>query len=104
MKVQLHAICTHEAALGFALSSVPVIEAATGDDAAAALDALGSAEVVLIESALYDALPHGKRRQLRRDGMPIVMPFPSPSIGGIAPEEELLEVLRRAVGYRMRLR
>lgn len=62
--------------------------------------------VILIERALYDALPAPLRRQLRRDGTPILMPFPGPALGaaGPAPEEELLEILRQSVGYRLRLR
>ncbi len=109
MRARLRAICTHETALGLALSGIAPIEAATGEQAAAALDALAttsaSGGVIFIEQALYDALPAAKRRQIRRDGTPILMPFPGPSIArGIAPEQELLEVLRRAVGYRMRLR
>jgi len=109
VKVALRAICTHETALGLALAGIAPIEAATGDDAAAALAALAptpsNGGVIFIESKLYDALPPATRRQIRRDGTPILMPFPSPAIDrGIAPEQELLEVLRRAVGYRMRLR
>ena len=108
MNARLRAICTHETALGFALSGIAPIEAANGAEAADALDALASTSahggVIFIESTLYDALPAAKRRQIRRDGLPILMPFPSPTRGELAPEHELLEVLRRAVGYRMRLR
>lgn len=109
MNARLRAICTHETALGFALSGIAPIEAATGEEAARALAVLANTPakggVIFIESALYDALPASTRRQLRRDGTPILMPFPSPSIErGVAPEQELLEVLRRAVGYRVRLR
>jgi len=109
MNARLRAICTHETALGFGLSGIAPIEAANGEEAARALDILANAPahggVIFIESSLYEALPPGKRRQIRREGTPILMPFPSPSIErGVAPEQELLEVLRRAVGYRVRLR
>jgi hypothetical protein len=62
--------------------------------------------VILIERALHDALPAALLRQLRRDGVPVLMPFPGPSIGVAAapPEEELVEILRRSIGYRLRLR
>jgi len=109
VNARIRAICTHETALGIALSGIAPIEAATGAEAAAALDALARTPahggVVFIEQALYDALPAAKRRQIRRDGLPILMPFPSPAAErDAAPEQELLDVLRRAVGYRVRLR
>lgn len=108
MNARLRAICTHETALGFGLSGIAPIEAATGAEAAAALDALATTSahggVIFVESSLYGALPSAKRRQIRREGLPILIPFPSPAQGALAPEQELLEVLRRAVGYRMRLR
>ena len=109
MNARIRAICTHETALGFALSGIAPIEAANADEAARALDVLAATParggVIFIESALYDALPPAKRRELRREGLPILMSFPSPVIAaGVAPEQELLEVLRRAIGYRVRLR
>jgi vacuolar-type H+-ATPase subunit F/Vma7 len=106
---RVRAICRHATALGFGLSGLAPIEAETGVDAAHALDILAKTParggVVFIEAALYDALPPATRRQIRRDGLPILMPFPSPATARDAlPEQELLEVLRRAVGYRVRLR
>jgi len=110
MKVPVHAICRREAALGIALAGIAAIEAATGADAAAALGGLARTPakggVVLVEAALYDALPGAVRRQIRKDGAPILVPFPGPAPlpAGEAPEHELLEVLRRAIGYRVRLK
>jgi len=101
VKVPVRIIARRPAALGVALAGVQPIEAATGEQAAAAL---GKTGLVLIEKPLFDALPVATRRQLRKDGVPIVMPFPGPAFPGEAPEQELLEVLRRAVGYRLRLR
>lgn len=109
MNARLRAICTHEAALGLALSGLAPVEARDGQEAARILDSFATMParggVVFIESALYDALPSRTRREIRREGLPILMPFPSPTLGrGIPPEQELLDVLRRAVGYRLRLR
>ncbi|MGE0397390.1 MAG: V-type ATP synthase subunit F [Kofleriaceae bacterium] len=109
MRARLRAICTHETALGFALSGIAPVEAQDGLEAARVLDSFAtmpaSGGVVFIESVLYDALPAATRRRIRREGLPILMPFPSPAFDrAIAPEQELLDVLRRAVGYRMRLR
>lgn len=109
MNARVRAICTHATALGVGLTGLAPIEAETGSEAAQALDLLATMParggIVFIETALYDALPAAKRRQIRREGLPILMPFPSPSAARAAlPEQELLEVLRRAVGYRVRLR
>jgi vacuolar-type H+-ATPase subunit F/Vma7 len=104
------AVCRRPAALGLGLAGVPCRVAADGDQAAAAIGALargpGSGGLILIERALYDALPAALRRQLRRDGVPVLMPFPGPALTVAAPppEEELLEILRQSVGYRLRLR
>lgn len=109
MNARIRAICTHETALGLALSGLAPVEAQNGLEAARVLDSFATMParggVVFIESALYDALPASVRRRIQRAGLPILMPFPSPRRGeGIPPEQELLDVLRRAVGYRMRLR
>jgi vacuolar-type H+-ATPase subunit F/Vma7 len=110
MRTPVHVVCRHETALGMALAGFAPIEAATGAETAAALAALATSParggVVLVEAPLYDALPSAARRQIRRDGAPIVMPFPGPAplAEGVSPEAELLDILRRAVGYRVRLR
>jgi vacuolar-type H+-ATPase subunit F/Vma7 len=111
VKTPIRAICRREVGLGLALAGLAPIECATGADACAALAGLAHTParggVILIEQALHDALPAATRRQIARDGAPILMPFPGPAPlapGGAAPEDELLDVLRRAIGYRMRLR
>lgn len=110
MRAALHAICRREAALGVALAGIAPIEASTGADAANILAALAHAPakggVILVEASLYDALPPAVRRRIHKDGAPILVPFPGPAPlpAGAAPEQELLEVLRRAIGYRVRLK
>lgn len=110
MRAAVHAICRREAALGVALAGIAPIGASTAADAAAALTTLARAParggIVLIEASLYDALPPAVRRQIHKDGAPILVPFPGPAPlpAGAAPEQELLEVLRRAIGYRVRLK
>ena len=110
MKTPVRVICRHETALGVALAGIAPIEAATGVEAGAALARLATTPskggIVLVEAELYDALPSTTRRQIRKDGAPIVMPFPGPAPLelGVSPEQELLELLGRAVGYRVRLR
>ncbi len=111
MNTPIRAVCRRPAALGLGLAGLACTEAGDGAAAAAAIAALDRAAgaggaLILIERALYDALPAGLRRQVERDGAPLLMPFPGPALGltGAAEEEELLELLRRSVGYRLRLR
>jgi len=110
MRAQIRAICRRPAALGLGLAGITCIEADDGEAAAAAIAALArdpaNGGVILIEQALHDALPRTLRRSLAREGLPILMPFPGPALDGTgpAPEAELLEILRRSIGYRLRLR
>jgi vacuolar-type H+-ATPase subunit F/Vma7 len=110
VKVAIRVLCRGDTALGVALAGIAPIEAADGEAAAAALAALagspGNGGIVLVEDTLYDALPAATLRQIRKDGAPVLQPFPGPAPlrPGVAPEQELLEVLRRAIGYRVRLR
>ena len=104
MRTGVRVVCRHSTALGIALAGVSPIEAETGAEAAAQLLTVREA-IVLIEASLYEALPPLLLRKIRKAGVPILLPFPGPGpLAGVPPEEELLEVLRRAVGYRVRLR
>ncbi|MBK9034731.1 MAG: hypothetical protein IPL61_26280 [Myxococcales bacterium] len=108
MRAPIRVVCRRPAALGLGLAGLACTEAPDGATAAAAIatiEAAGGA-VILIERALYDELPGALRRQVERDGAPLLMPFPGPTLDatGAAPEQELLDLLRRSVGYRVRLR
>ena len=109
MRASVHVICGREAAPGIALAGFAPFIAESGVEAAAVLDRIAGEParggIVLIEQALHDSLPAATRKQLRQEGVPITMPFPGPSAlrEGSAPEHELLEILRRAIGYRVRL-
>jgi len=61
--------------------------------------------VILVQEDLMpDALQGGRRRATA--GLPVVVPFPAPSLERLPGEAEayVAELLRRAVGYRVRLR
>jgi vacuolar-type H+-ATPase subunit F/Vma7 len=110
VKAPVRAIARRPAALGLGLAGIPCIVVTDAGAASAALAALANGPaaggVILIEQPLFDLLPPALHRQIRRDGVPILMPFPAPALDvvGPAPEEELLELLRRSIGYRLRLR
>jgi vacuolar-type H+-ATPase subunit F/Vma7 len=60
--------------------------------------------VVLIEEDLHAALPAPLRRELARRVLPLIVPFPAPRWAEM-PEAEafVAELLRQAIGYRVRL-
>jgi vacuolar-type H+-ATPase subunit F/Vma7 len=102
-------LCRPEAALGFALAGVQVDTARSpGEGAARTLELATHPEigVLLVEEVFYDAIRDSAKRALERRPVPMIVPFPPPSWA--APEEEaeayLVEILRRAIGYRVRLR
>lgn len=104
----LRVVCRPAIRDGFALAGVGVVPAADGTEAAAVLEGLvGRPEtgVILIEDALYGALSEELRSALEDRPLPIVVPFPGPARAERPPPEtELVEMLRRAIGYRVRLR
>ncbi|MFW2389714.1 MAG: V-type ATP synthase subunit F [Polyangiales bacterium] len=92
---------------GFALAGVPVFEASSGTDAARRIEALTenqSLGVVIIDEPLYRDIPEDTRRSLEGAALPVVIPVPGPdwSTEGSA-HEYIVEILRRAIGYRVRL-
>ena len=61
--------------------------------------------VILVQENLMPELAAGGGRRAGA-GLPVVVPFPAPSLGRAPGEAEayVAELLRRAVGYRVRLR
>lgn len=110
-RAPIRAIARRPASLGLGLAGLAATEVDDPAAAAAILAELAAepetAGLVLIEESLADALPPALRRRIARAGAPILVPFPGPMLGaGTRPpaEAEILEILRRAVGYRLRLR
>ena len=96
-------------AAGFGLAGTRVVEAGTAEEGVACLrDLLVQPEVgvVLVEEALHDRLPEDVRRRLGRNPLPMVVPFPGPAWEERpeAAESYIIELLRRVIGYRVRLR
>jgi len=93
---------------GFALAGVPSLPAVDGNEAAELLGRLMEQPdrgVLLVEEVLYRALPGELRDTLERRPLPVVVPFPGPRTGARPPAgSELVEILRQAIGYRVRLR
>ena len=103
----MRVVCRPEIAAGFELAGLRADTAADGVAARARIAALAddpAVGIVLVEERLLRALPADFTQRLERAPRPLVAPFPSPSFTGTgAAEEAVLEILRRAIGYRVRL-
>jgi vacuolar-type H+-ATPase subunit F/Vma7 len=103
-------VVAHSApAAGFALAGLPVTEVTARRDVDAVLAPLldrPDVGVILVEQELLDTMSEPVRREVMRRPSPIIVPFPGPSWGERASPAEayVLELLRRAIGYRVRLR
>ncbi len=101
-------VCRPAQAAGFALAGVEVELAADVARAVEVLKRLCSQPklaIVLVDAQLHRALPVEVRQRLDRLAQPIVAPFPSPAWDEAAEAEEyVLEILRQAIGYRVRPR
>lgn len=100
-------LCDAAVAPGFTLAGLRA-RASGPADATEALEQL-SAEprtgVVLVQSDLYDAAAGPALRRLERRSIPVLLPFPGPRwTARPSAEEYVIELLRRAIGYRVRLR
>jgi vacuolar-type H+-ATPase subunit F/Vma7 len=107
MDLSVRVVCRPEIATGFELAGLRADTAGDGVAARALLVSLADdpgVGIVLLEERLHRALPADFAQRLERQPRPLVTPFPSPSFkAGIAADEALLEILRRAIGYRVRL-
>jgi len=102
-------VCRSEAAPGFLLAGFNVEEARTAAEGAARIVALArdpAIGLLLVDTACWAAVLEPDRRALLRKPLPLIVPFPGPSWakGAPAAETHLAELLRRALGYRVRLR
>jgi len=101
-------LCRPAPAVGFALAGLATEEVPAEVDPRAALEpilARGEAGVLLLEEELFDALPDDLRLMVDRSTHPVVIPFPGPVWVAVpSAEERVVELLRRAIGYRVRLR
>ena len=106
MNRAVHVLCRPAVAPGFRLAGIATLAAAGAEEATAALARLRadpSVGVVLIEDALHAELAAADREA---EGLPALVPFPGPAWAGPedAAEARVLEILRRAIGYRVKLR
>jgi len=105
---RVRVVCRPAAAAGFALCGLEAHHAKDAAEAAARVRELSAdpkCGVVLVDDPLYQALPSELKARWDRAASPLVAPFPVPAWGAReAAEEYVLELLRAAIGYRVRAR
>ena len=104
---QLMVITSPGLSAGFALAGVPVFEASDGADAARQIGHLVdemNAGVIIMDEPLYEDLPEEIKRDLRKSAHPVVIPVPGPDwTTETTAHEYIVEILWRAIGYRVKL-
>jgi vacuolar-type H+-ATPase subunit F/Vma7 len=95
-------------AAGFRLAGLRVDEVDSTRDALTRIDQMagdGETGVILVQQDLYDAMPDVQRRALEREPVPIIVPIPGATwaAGARDASDFLLDLLQRAIGYRVRL-
>jgi len=108
MGLTVRVVCRPAIATGFELAGLRVIRAADGMAAADMLRGLladAHSGVVLVDEGLYRVLPHDLLSRFERQALPVLAPIPVPTwdARGTA-EGYVLEILRQAIGYRVRPR
>lgn len=108
MRCRVQVLCRPALAPGFALAGLRPVLAATPGEAATALRTLAAqpdAGVILVDEGLHEQLPVDLRRDLARRALPLVVPCPGPRWGGqeAGLDRYIAELLRQAIGYRVRL-
>ena len=108
MSYRIRALATPALAAGLRLAGVPaddVTDAADTMERATELVAQPDLGILLIEQPLFEALPPVFKREIENRALPIVVPVPRASWGAGTDraEQYILELLRRAIGYRVKL-
>jgi len=103
------AVMEREAGLGYRLAGVEVREASTPEELGRKAEALAAdpaIRLVILDEEFFRGLPRTLQRKLEESRMPVYVPVPSLPLGKAAlrPEEYVARLIRRAVGYQIRIR
>lgn len=95
-------------AAGLELAGLAVTRVADAAQAATAVRRFAAdveVGVVLVDADLYRTLPRDLTTRLARQALPVIIPVPSPRWDEQSEAEAyILEILRQAIGYRVRAR
>lgn len=101
-------LCRPEVADGFRLAGFEPVRARDPEEAADRVEELRNRErvgVLLVDAVLWEALPERSRAALESTPLPMVVPFPPPAwTERPTGEAYIVELLRRSIGYRVKLR
>lgn len=109
MKGRVEVLCSAALAPGFGLTGLRPTEAQPGVESSQRLRALASqadVAVILVEDFLYNSVTEETHKLLAQRLLPLIVPFPGVATGAsrAAFESRIAELLRQAIGYRVRLR
>ena len=105
---QVRILCGADVAPGFSLAGFATVEVAGVEEGVERLQDLAADPaigVILVEERIYHALPEEVRRSIGARSLPMILSFPGPTWAEAtsAAESYIVEMLRLAIGYRVRL-
>jgi vacuolar-type H+-ATPase subunit F/Vma7 len=103
------ALVDEETGLGFRLAGIATRDVDTPGELAEAAGALLSdadARIVLVDETLFRQLPEPLQRRFEANEAPVFVPVPifRGRRGAAPPEEYIARLMRRAIGYQIRIR
>lgn len=95
--------------LGFKTAGIETLEAAVDADLGAlllGLQASGKYGLVAMEERLLEKVPGNAMKRLRKKGLPVIIPINLPQAWGEAEpgESPVVRLIRRAIGYQIKLK
>ncbi len=107
MKASIRVLASPAIAAGFRLAGLGATDVPDGSDLTAQLQRAVTPEVgvLLVEDSLLERVPPATRAELERSALPLLVPIPTANWAEAAPrgEDYILDMLQRAIGYRVRL-
>jgi vacuolar-type H+-ATPase subunit F/Vma7 len=107
MSASVRVFASPAIAAGFRLAGLPAADVAQtrATEELLAMVARPDIGILIVEQSLLDAIPDDVRMEIEHRILPIIVPMPTPNWGATRGDAEayILELLRRAIGYRVRL-
>jgi V/A-type H+/Na+-transporting ATPase subunit F len=103
------AVLDEETALGFRLSGVEVRKADSESELRERIEALMNEKdirIVIVDEETFRRLPEKLERRLEHSTAPLFLPIPTVKVwrGEVRPEEYAARLIRRAIGYQVKIR
>lgn len=103
------ALLDEETSLGFRLSGVEVRKADSESELRERIEALMNEKdirIVIVDEETFRRLPEKLERRLEHSTAPLFLPIPTVKVwrGEVRPEEYATRLIRRAIGYQVKIR